>query len=40
MQEIWDKYGYEITQLLSQVFYWILGLFGIEIPENLPEDIK
>lgn len=40
MKEFWDEFGYQITQLLAEVFNWILGLFGIEIPEDLPEDVQ
>lgn len=40
MKEFWDEFGYEITQFLSQLFGWVLGLFGIEIPEDLPEEYQ
>ena len=37
MEGFWDKYGYEIVKLLSEVFNRVLSLFGITLPEDLPE---
>lgn len=40
MEGFWDKYGFEIVKFLSKVFNWVLGLFGITLPEDLPEDFE
>lgn len=37
MKGFWDEFGYDIVKDLSWIFYFILGLFGIEVEENLPE---
>ncbi len=40
MDNFWGEFGYEIVQLLSQFLEWFLGLFGLTIPEDLPEEYQ
>lgn len=40
MEKFWKEFGYEIVKILSEIFEWVLGLFGITIPEDLPEEYQ
>lgn len=40
MEDFWGENGYEIVKLLREIFNWVLGLFGITLSENLPEDFE
>lgn len=31
MEKIWDEHGFEIVQILRDIFNWVLGLLGITL---------
>ena len=40
MENFRDEFGYEIVKFFSDLLNWVLGLFGIVIPEDLPEEYQ
>jgi len=40
MKDFWDEFGYELVKIFAAIFHWFLGLFGVTVPEDLPEEYQ